>query len=148
MRKISLIISFCWVCQCCSGQKIVDKKIGEVPRMILLDSTMHLLVHPNQISEVHVGLMYSVYYEVLLDDSSRIKYISTSDNNFKSGEGIKVGDNFRLLAKRFKMSKKNVLKYTGWGLALELKSGWFAVFDFHKPIQKNSPILFFFQRSD
>ena len=145
---MSFISFFCCASLYCSAQKIVNKKIVDVPRMVLLDSTMHFLIHPNQISEVHVGLLDSVYYEVLLDDSSLIRYISTSDDNFRSQEGIKVGDTFSLLVKTFNATKKNVHKYAGWGLAFELKSGWFAVFDFRKQLKNSSPIQFFFQRSN
>jgi len=116
MWKVLLTIVFGWSCLCCAGQKMVNKKIAEVPGMILLDSTMSFLVDPNQISEVRIAMIDSVYYEVLFDDSSRIKYVSTSDHKFKSGEGIKVGDTFGLLEKRFGLTKKNIHNYRGWGL--------------------------------
>lgn len=146
---IRTLMSFFLVCICinCFGQILIGKKVEDVRNLVLLDSSANLLVEPAQFSEAKIAKMNSVFYEVVLDEANAIKFISTMDTLFRSDEDLKVGTTFGELVKRFKVKRNEIIKYPGWGNALKLKSGWWAVFDFTMPIKNDSPILFFYQKS-
>jgi hypothetical protein len=147
MKRVFIFVFLAILSINCFSQVIIGKRIDQVQNLRLLDSSIHLLVESAQISEVKIAIIGAVFYQILLDTNNRIKFISTEDINFKSEEGVRVGDTWSVLKKRFKLNKKKVIKYAGWGSVLEFKSGWLGVFDFSKPIQAGSPILFFYQKS-
>lgn len=58
-------------------------------------------------------------------ESRRISFISTTDNRFQTGEGIRIGDT---LEKVLETSKGEIIKEPGWAFFVRLKSGWNAAF--------------------
>jgi len=106
-----------------------------------------LLVEPNQFSDVRIAKIGASYFEILLDTNNVISYISTDDSNFRSNEGLMIGDSFKTVSKKCKVGKENIIKMRGWGNFVKLPSGWCAVFDFKMAVNQKSKILFFFQNN-
>lgn len=57
--------------------------------------------------------------------SKRISFISTSDERFKTSEGIAINDT---LQKVLETSQGELIKERGWAFFVKLKSGWHAAF--------------------
>lgn len=130
-----------------TSQILVGKNIKELKGFVLTDSTIDLLTEPAQTNLVRIAYLDSICMEVLLNEKNVIDFISTGDNNFKTREGLAIGDTFKKMSKCCHVKEKNVIKLPGWGYYIKLTSGWNAVFDFSKPITPSSEILFFFQKN-
>jgi hypothetical protein len=75
----------------------------------------------------------SIKYTVTTNTKGIINYISTTDSQFVSPEGIKIGDS---LAKVREVSKKDLIKESRCVSYVPLKSGWKAAFG-RAPVQSD-----------
>ena len=101
-----------------------------------IQGTTTLLIFPSQMQRCFIVKVVNVKYNITITKDSIINYISTSDNHFKTNEGIDVGSSLS----RFK-NKKNIT-WKGWGKFIKLNSGWNAVFN-DGVLNNNSKVLFF-----
>lgn len=105
------------------------------------DSAIMLLVGSSQRERAYFIRIDSLLYTVTLSTNNLIHHISISDKQFKTKEGLKVGDTYSEIKKsniRIGLSEER-----GWGKFLKLKSGWSACFNYKYSVDENSEILFF-----
>jgi len=146
MIKARLIILFALLYLQTEAQILIGKELVAIRNVSKTDSTISLLTKSAQFEDALIVKIDSVYFECVLDGKERIKFISTSDEAFKTSESLKVNDRFSTLKRMSNLNEFIVMP--GWGKYVKLESGWNAVFDFRKKIKNKSKIVFFFQRVD
>ncbi len=145
MKKILIfLLTFLLVSPILNAQDWIGKKVSDIPGLVLTDSVVNLLISPASVCEATIAMKDSVYYELCLGNDT-INYVSTADVNFRTKEGVRVGDLFGHLIKKGGFKKEQVIHLPGWGKLICLSSGWCAVFHFSDKITANSKILFFYQ---
>ena len=85
------------------------------------------------------------------EDGKKIFFISTSDSNFVTPEGFKVGNSFTEINSKVETS---IFNERGWGYYSKLPSGWFANYSLDEAsashhimvINSDSTVYQFFQR--
>jgi hypothetical protein len=127
----------------CKAQIEIGKSIDSF-MVINNDSTVYLLTSPAQFEKGYEITFDSINYRVAITDKRKIKFIETTDLKFKTEEGTFVGMPYSSISKEKIKSKIYDLK--GWGKALKLSSGWYAVFDFKQSLTDSSPIQFFYKK--
>jgi len=127
----------------CRAQIEIGKSIDSF-NIINNDSAVYLLTSPAQFDKAYEIIFDSIIYIVTVTDKRKIKFIETADLKFKTTEGVAVGMPYSSISKEKIESKVYDLK--GWGKALKLSSGWYAVFDFKQPLTDSSPIQFFYKK--
>lgn len=105
--------------------------------------TEYLLVNPGSINECdrvkYNDIDFSICYK---DESSQeIEYIFTSDTNYSTREGIRVGHHYSDVSIQ---SKSELRHIQGWGYVLDLPSGWNAVFDIASEPSDQSKVMSIF----
>jgi len=104
-----------------------------------------LLVGPAQSFPYKKIKFKDITYDIAIN-KGKIEYISTTDSNFITNDGFKVGDTIESLKQ---MGYEEFKELRGWGYYIKLKSGWNAGFSIlqdntYKPLKNDSKIAWFF----
>jgi len=108
------------------------------------DSNLYILTSPAQFEKSYEVVIDSIHYFVTMSQDNLIKFIETSDSNFRTADGLSVGTKYSVISQNKITSK--LYDFKGWGKCLKLSSGWYAAFDFKKPLSPESTIKFFYKR--
>ncbi|MGZ8903904.1 MAG: hypothetical protein ACXW0H_10165, partial [Methylobacter sp.] len=82
------------------------------------DTTIRLLVASSQTEEAYIIRLDSVLYQVTLSDDNLIHYITTSDEKFKTREGLKIGNTYSEIKKSDIQSE--LKESRGWAKFIKL----------------------------
>ena len=102
------------------AQPNMKLEIGsQIDSMYISKSTGHLYTGPSQIRPCFEIIVDGIKYTVAFDKSTlKIKYIFTSDKNFETSNGLKVGSEIKVL-------KKEVKIFRGWNVySGKTDDGW------------------------
>ena len=98
------------------GTKLNTEKISTFDQMLVSSGQFYPGYH------LIVG---GIKFEVAINREQIIKYVSTDNPKFKTGEGVSVENT---LAQVLKKTKGKTKKEAGWAFFVTLKSGWNAAF--------------------
>lgn len=125
--KLLLAFSICALTFGCYYSKQKELDIGKkLPSDVkYIDTSLHLvLVKPNEFKPGKFIAYRGVKYNVYLDSQNVVRFISTSDKEFKTPEGNRIGETYNKL--RSKTSDEFYVP--GFSYEVVLPSSWHAVF--------------------
>ena len=109
-----------------------------------------IMISPSRVTSAYKVFDNGINFIVSVDHDGNLNYISTNDSQFKTSEGLKVGDALRK-AKNYQVGAIN--KESGWCFWILLSSGWKATFiqgssTTEGKLKSDSKIKWFFKRAD
>lgn len=154
---IVLLIFVFFQLSCKKPQNLPKIEIGEIVTNVMIqkysllkDTEYSVMTTASSLRKGYKLLVDDVEYSVGVDDNNRIIYITTSDKDFKTPEGISIDTS----------TYNDALKYTASGIVIEggmarcyipLNSGWNAVveeidFIHFIEIPLNKKIIYLFKK--
>ena len=118
-----------------------------LPAKLLSSSDKMLLVSSGQFLK-YINYEYNnINFEIAYDDERKVKFISTTDPNFSSVDGLNINSKLSEIGD----IDLSIIKYeSGWAYIILLVDGWNAGIspeNYDNPsVNKNSKISFFFKR--
>lgn len=101
------------------GKSIDDLNVAATSGRILTNSS--------QLAEHYIISIDGVDYDLGVSTNNIINYISTKDLDFKTNEGLRVGDYYE---KVIQFAKPHTIVYeSGWGNYIKLNNDWYAFFE-------------------
>ncbi len=134
----------------CNPKKVVEIETG-VPLPVgatkISSTTVGLLMSSASIGNAMKIKHNKIFYDVVLNNEEKVRYVSTHDNRFKTSDGIKIGQSYKQIKKKMTSEwPEPGFAYCGVG-----GSGWTVAFtddNFLKTrnISDTSKVKFFFKR--
>ena len=125
-------------------------KIGDPLPCVTVDS-IQWLISASQFAKGCYETYNNIEFFFASIDGKIISFISSSDSNFVTPEGFKVGNSFSEINSKVETS---IFNERGWGYYSKLPSGWFANYNLDEAsashhimvINSDSTVYQFFQR--
>jgi hypothetical protein len=139
MKTMLCIVSFLLIntqIQFEIGKKL-DKKVK------IINYHKYILTSSASIEKAYVVEFNGCKYDVTLDTNSIVKTIFTTDKNFSTAVGIKVGMLYTNI--KAKLVDKALYSKPGWAKYYISKSGWKVAFDYRYALTDSSKVVFIFK---
>jgi hypothetical protein len=134
---LAILISTTFFVNCSNEGKMFE--IGDkLPEKIIeeSESNLQLMTSSGSFHDSYMVVVKDVVYDVAINQDSIIVFIGTSDTNFRTPEGIKVGTP---LSKVLSLTQEKLFEERGWAYHVRLPSGWRAAFTVGHTMTDNTP---------
>jgi hypothetical protein len=146
MKKLFLIFLLLFPTSIHAGQLSIGDPLPRSAKTL----DYKIMISPSQVAPAYAVLDNGITFIVSVDYDGNLNYISTDDSQFKTLEGLKVGDTLGK-AKNYQVDTLN--KESGWCFWILLSSSWKAAFiqgssATEGKLKPNSKIKWFFKRAN
>jgi hypothetical protein len=146
MRNFIFFISSLLICSTCSSSK-QDLEIGASLPSDAKNTGSRILVAPAQFLQAFDVTRDDYVFTVCPDQNNRIVYISPTQDNFTTPEGVKIGSKYISILNEVQDSAQ---VFPGWAYVLKLPSGWNVAFVegenmTDNPLRDDSEVSFIFK---
>jgi hypothetical protein len=140
----SYFLIMCFLTSAFAGESFdIGSKMPENAK----DTGVLLMTSPSQFRKAYEIEIDRIKFTICPDERGQIAHIVTKSLDFRTAEGIKIGDTYKTVQK---ITDRSSAKWRGWAFVVPLNSGWKAAFIQGETmtegeLQENSKVIFIFK---